>query len=112
MVLNMVRIQVLALHLHVVRHTGVHHLHKPVGILGTGTLCAVLIDVVRITNYGLSDLGMLEGMWNVVLWGIAAAFVGSYLGRRLMKKVTMEAIHGLVGVLLVLLGAAIASGIV
>ena len=44
--------------------------------------------------------------------GTVAAFAGSYIGRRLMKKVTMDAIHLLVGVMLALLGASIAVGLV
>lgn len=80
--------------------------------IGTGTLCAVLIDLVRIPTYGAAGFAELEGSWSVVIAGTAAAFVGSYLGRRLMKKVTMDAIHVLVGVMLALLGAAIAVGLV
>lgn len=80
--------------------------------IGTGTMCAVLIDLVRIPTYGASGFAQLEGSWSVVIAGTVAAFTGSYVGRRLMKKVTMSAIHLLVGVLLVILGASIASGII
>jgi len=80
--------------------------------IGTGTMCAVMVDLARIPTYGAAGFAELEGSWSVVVAGAAAAFAGSYIGRRLMKKVTMDAIHLLVGVLLVILGAAIAAGVI
>ena len=82
------------------------------GYIGTGILCAVLVDVARIPTYGASSFAQLQEWWPAVLGGTLAAFTGSYLGRRLMHKVTLDAVHLLVGWLLVALGAAIAVGIV
>ena len=39
-----------------------------------------------------------------------SAFVGSYVGRRLMHKVTIAGIQTLVGVMLLVLAAALAAG--
>jgi uncharacterized membrane protein YfcA len=80
--------------------------------LATGILSAVTIDCVRLVVYGTSqwrdDVVGHDGLWPMVGLGIAAAFAGSYLGKRLMHKVTMRSIQILVGVMLVVLGAALA----
>ncbi|MDP6930905.1 MAG: sulfite exporter TauE/SafE family protein [Planctomycetota bacterium] len=84
--------------------------------LGTGILCAILIDVTRIGKYlateSSTDFALIGKQWDLVLGGTLCALLGSYIGRRLMTKVKMEAIHLLVGVLLAVLGVAIGVGIV
>ena len=80
--------------------------------IGTGVMCAVIIDLVRLTEYARGGLAPLTDAWDAVAVGTASAFVGSYLGRKLLRKVTMRAIHLLVGWLLVALGASIAAGLV
>jgi uncharacterized membrane protein YfcA len=89
--------------------------------LGTGIVCAVIIDIVRISVYAFDMFGDAEGAqdfksladgWHYVGAGTGAAFIGSYVGRRLIDKVTMEGIRLLVGVMLLCLGIAIAAGIV
>ena len=81
--------------------------------LATGIVCAVIVDVVRIPVYlGSEGLRALadEDLGPVVC-ATVAAFVGSYVGRRLMHKVKIEAIQLLVGVMLLLLAAGLASGL-
>ena len=82
--------------------------------LGTSILCAVAIDVVRLGVYGLrifSSEGLSEARGSILV-GTLAAFLGSYLGARMIGKTTMEGIRKLVGVLLVALGLALASGLI
>ncbi len=85
-------------------------------LLGTGILCAILVDVARLTTYavwsGGPRLGDVAGRATLVAAASASAFAGSWLARRLLPKVEMSAIHLLVGVLLAALGIAIALGIV
>lgn len=82
--------------------------------LGTGIACAVVIDVARLPVYGAAQWRTgfvhLEQIWPAVLAGTLAAFAGSWLGARLVRKVTMPAIRALVAALLVVLGLAIAFG--
>jgi len=97
--------------------------------IGTGVACAVMIDVARLSVYdalffakylqgedragptkwieeiGKSEAGLL------VAAGVVSAFAGSFLGTRLMKKITIQSIQRLIGGMLILLGIAIASGI-
>lgn len=84
--------------------------------LATGIVSAVAVDLVRLTVYGLDlwqeRVSRLDAAWPAVATGVATAFLGSFLGARMVRKVTMNAIHVLVGLLLVLLGVAIAAGVV
>ena len=83
--------------------------------LATGIVAAIVIDVVRLSVYAgdfRGQLARLEGAGDLVLAGTIAALTGSYVGRRLIHKVTMEGIRLLVGAMLVLLGLAIAIGVV
>jgi uncharacterized membrane protein YfcA len=49
--------------------------------------------------------------WPLVATVTAAAFVGSFIGKRLLRKVTLAGLHRVVGALLLLVGAALALGI-
>ncbi len=86
--------------------------------IGTVVLSAVIVDVFRIAVYGLTfvskDMALLrtESAQYLVLWGIAAAFAGSFIGSRLLHKVTMHSIQIIVGVMLLLLALGLGSGII
>ncbi|MHC4512698.1 MAG: sulfite exporter TauE/SafE family protein [Planctomycetota bacterium] len=83
--------------------------------LGTSILCAVIIDIARIgyyaTDYATKHQQLFDS-WDLLLVGTLSAFLGSYLGRRMIEKVTMEGIRRLVGVMLLFLGLAVATGLV
>lgn len=82
--------------------------------LATGVVCAVAVDVVRLGVYGLALWGArfdrVTAEWPTVLAGIGAAFCGSYVGSRLIHKVTLRGLQLLVGAMLLLLGLGLASG--
>jgi uncharacterized protein len=72
-------------------------------------VAAVLVDVVRLLVYGVAfyaaqfpDLD--PGTGPLVLAATLAAFAGSFLGARLLKKVTLCARQLIVGVMLVGIG--------
>lgn len=85
--------------------------------LGTSVLCAVIVDVTRLSVYGASFYGQ---HWNaldtgdgrgLVLAAAGAAFVGSFVGARLVRKVTLRALQQCVGVGLLLLAVALGTGV-
>ena len=84
--------------------------------IGTNVVCAVMVDVVRLTVYGTTFLsGGLAAtddtpIARLVLTATASAFCGSFLGARYMKKVTLGTVRLMVGALLLLLGLSVASG--
>jgi len=85
--------------------------------VGTGVACAVLVDVARLGVYGLGAWRtrfqvMGGGMAGLVAAATLAAFVGSYAGARLVTKVTFHALRIVVGVLLIAIGVALASGLI
>ena len=86
--------------------------------IATGVVCAVLVDLSRLAAYGTSfysaNLQQVAEVGGLYLVGFAslAAFLGAFLGSRLMHKVTMESIQFLVGIMLVLIALLLAAGIV
>jgi uncharacterized membrane protein YfcA len=80
-------------------------------------LAAVIVDVARLSVYGMNfsiihfhgTRGDIKGL---VLAATAAAFAGSFAGSRLIKSITLRAIQVLVGVMLVLVGLAMAVGLI
>ena len=80
--------------------------------LGTGIAIACLVDVARISVYGgeflLKDLGHEGGL---VLTAIGAAFAGTFLGNRLIPKMTFGAIRIIVAVMLFGIAVGLGAGI-
>ena len=87
------------------------------GFVATGTLCAVLVDVSRLAVYsgrfagGAAGLSAAGGWW-LVAGACLMAFAGAAVGLRLVGKATLGGVRAVVGVLLLLLGPAIALGLV
>jgi len=84
--------------------------------IGTGTVSAVIVDVARLLVYGMSFYlvnfrGVTE-IWGLVLAASLAAFLGAYIGARLIKKVTMRILQIIVGVMMILVGAGLATGLI
>ena len=50
--------------------------------------------------------------WPMVATATLCAFAGAFLGKRLLGKVTVTGLHHLIGGLLLLVGAALALGVV
>jgi uncharacterized membrane protein YfcA len=50
-------------------------------------------------------------MGGLILAATLSAFVGSFLGARLMKKVTLRAVQIIVGSMLMVVGAGLAGGL-
>ncbi len=86
--------------------------------IATGVCCAVMVDVSRIAVYGLVFIGPLlagagEGpTGGLLLAAIFSAFVGAWIGVRLIHKVTLEGVRRWVGILLILVGLGLAFGVV
>lgn len=81
--------------------------------MGTGAVIAGMIDVTRIGVYSqhLSATGSSENL-NLLTVTTLAAFVGAYLGNRLLKKITMHGIQIVVSAGLFLLALALGTGLI
>jgi uncharacterized membrane protein YfcA len=83
------------------------------GFIATGVVIACLVDISRLSVYFwqflLSDLRRNAGL---LLTAIAAAFAGTFLGSRLLGKVTMRGIRILVSALLFAIALGLAAGFI
>ena len=83
--------------------------------VGTGTVSAVIVDVSRLFVYGITfytgtivEVGTIGG---VVVAATSAAFIGSFLGAKLLKKITLRAVQIIVGSMLIVVGTGMAAGL-
>ena len=88
---------------------------SPTRFASTQAVIALLVDGARLLVYGWSFL-LLRGSsapipWGLVTVAVASAFAGTLLGKKLLPKVTLDNVHLLVGVLLVVVGVALAAGV-
>lgn len=88
----------------------------PPAFAASQAVIAVMVDAARLAVYGTSFTLLRGRDAAVVPWGLVAvatlsAFAGAVLGRRLLPKVTLERLHLIVGVLLLVVAIAMASGL-
>ncbi len=80
--------------------------------IATGVVVACLIDVSRLGVYSRS---LLRESGHIDYWllasAIVAAFAGSALGNRYLKKMTMESVRAVVAAMLLLVAAGLATGV-
>jgi len=84
--------------------------------IGTGVVSAVVVDVSRLAIYGVTffsqhftTLGK-HGESGLILAGILCAWLGSFIGVRLLRKITIKTLQVIVGGMLLILSAALAIG--
>lgn len=80
--------------------------------LGTGVVIACAVDVSRISvYYPYFSLDRMEDQAWLLIVAIASAFLGTFLGNRLVKKVTMRSIQMLVSLMLLGIAIGLAGGL-
>lgn len=90
---------------------------SPAQFVSTQAVIALFVDGARLIVYAgaLWQVGGASGAsaisWPSVVIATLGAFGGALLGRRLLKSVTVDALRIVVGVLLVVVGVALATGI-
>ena len=86
--------------------------------IGSMVVSAVIVDVSRLLVYGSTffarDFAILKegGGIGLVVAGSLAAFLGAFIGSRLLKKITLRAIQTLVGIMLLILAIALGMGLI
>lgn len=86
--------------------------------IGTGVVCAVIIDCTRLPVYAATfferDWKLLRdhGGVGLVIAATLAAFLGTFIGARLVKKVTLRGVRLIVGVMLLVIAVALGTGLV
>ncbi len=80
--------------------------------VATGVVLAVMVDSARMLIYGDSFLQSSEIEWSMVAIAIVAAFLGTFVGNRLLKKVSIDFIRIVVSALLIFISFGLVSGII
>jgi uncharacterized membrane protein YfcA len=80
--------------------------------IGTGVVCAVIIDAARVPVYAERFARLSARMALLITAASLCAFAGSYLGAKLVRKVTMRGLQRLVAAMLMAMAAAMAAGLV
>lgn len=81
--------------------------------VATNACIATLVDTSRLIIYSLTfDMASLEAQSTLILLATTAAFLGVFLGTRLLKKVTIAFIQKIIAAMLYLLGLALAAGLI
>ncbi|MFN3345452.1 MAG: TSUP family transporter, partial [Chloroherpetonaceae bacterium] len=81
--------------------------------IATSIVIACLIDVARLPVYlNRFNPAIAEENTTLLVCACLSAFVGAFIGARLMRKVTMQAVQRTVAAMLVLIACLMASGII
>lgn len=84
--------------------------------IGTGVVCAVAVDLVRLIVYGVSFFRVpLDGSASAggfILAGTIAAFAGTLIGNRLLKKITLTSLHIFIGIMILFFAVAMGAGFI
>lgn len=85
--------------------------------VGTTVVSSLIVDLSRLLVYGFAMFGRhfeelkISGALELVASAMGAAYVGSFLGTHLLKKVTLKTIQIIVGVLLFVVALGLMGGI-
>lgn len=80
--------------------------------VATGVMVAVMVDVSRMLVYGWEMAGQPHGIERpLVISASVSAFVGAYLGSRLLKKITIRSVQVVVSILLGVVSLGLISGV-
>ncbi|MBF0112944.1 MAG: sulfite exporter TauE/SafE family protein [Desulfamplus sp.] len=80
--------------------------------IATGVVLAVIVDMSRILIYGWDATTSAKDVnWLLVAIATLSAFIGAFVGARLMKKMTINSVQMLVSILLVIVAFGMIVGI-
>ena len=81
--------------------------------IGTGVVTACLIDLIRLSVYGTNISSMnLDNNLGILIGATTSAFIGAYLGSKLLKKITLRAVQMSVAALLLCIAVLLGAGII
>ncbi len=84
--------------------------------IATGVVSAVIVDATRLVIYGTGfmagHLAQFREILAPVVVGTVCAFVGSFVGKRMLPKVTLRTVQIVVAVAMLLIGTGLAAGLV
>lgn len=80
--------------------------------VATGVVLAVLVDIARMVIYG-ADISAHDRAidWPLVIRACASAFIGAYVGAKVLLKVTFRSVQLIVSALLIVVGVGLIAGV-
>ena len=80
--------------------------------VATGVVRAVLVDIARMVIYG-ADISAHDRAigWPLVIRACASAFIGAYVGAKVLLKVTFRSVQLIVSALLIVVGVGLIAGV-
>ena len=87
------------------------------GFIATGIAVAIVIDISRLSVYGATFFSrhfhaLMDHSTGLVIIAVISAFAGSFLGRRMLKKVTYRVVSVTVAILILALAFMLGTGII
>lgn len=85
--------------------------------IATGVVAAVIVDATRLGIYGLSHLTrnfaqLTPEVWTIVAVATLSAFLGAFVGSRVLKKITLRTVQIVVAITMIALGSGLALGLI
>lgn len=81
--------------------------------VATGATIAALVDISRLAIYGTAFLATsFRANAGLVLVAVLFAFAGTFIGSRLVRKVTMRTVQAVVSVMLVVIAVGLGTGVI
>lgn len=81
--------------------------------VGSGVVIACMIDIIRIGVYSVSfDFTAISDRYPLLIMATLAAFAGAILGKRLLKKMTIDLLQTMVGALMIVIGSLLILGVI
>jgi uncharacterized membrane protein YfcA len=86
--------------------------------IGTSVLSAIVVDISRLAVYGFTLYESSFALMNersrltLLIATTCAAFLGSYAGSRMVKRVTLGKVRSIVGTMLILLAIFLCAGLI
>ena len=84
--------------------------------VATGVVSAVIVDAARLAVYGASfmasNFAQSQELLAPVAVGTVCAFIGSFMGKRMLQKVTLRTVQIVVAAAMLLIGTGLAAGLV
>jgi len=83
--------------------------------VATGVVSAVIVDAARLVVYGAGfmagNFAQLQELLVPVAVGTICAFIGSFMGKRLLQKVTLRTVQVVVAGAMLLIGVGLVTGL-
>lgn len=80
--------------------------------IATGTAIACIVDIARISVYAITfDMNEVKNNASIILLAVSAAFLGAYIGNKLLKKTTLSFIKWFVTIFMITIALLMIFGI-